>query len=355
MRRVDSELLAIAARINKKLGEGTIVLGSEISKEEIGRVTSGSLSLDIALGGGWPLNRWSEIIGYESAGKTLIALKTIAANQARDKSWTTVWIDAEQCWDKRWVRQLGVDDSRVIVVNDNGTETAYQATIDYLMTRKIDCIVVDSLPALVPEREDDNMVGEMAPGLGALLTGQFFRKQQPAMKRSLVKDERPVLGLMINQWRDRIGVMYGDPRTTPGGRGKNFYYAIRLEVKRDDWIEESDLRIGQTIKASCIKNKTAPPQRIAVFDFYFADTEDGKFRAGEYDRQKEIVASALMHKLIARSGAYYSIGERKWQGKETLLAALRDEPALLAELEGEVRQVVFPRERAVKRTVRPKK
>jgi recombination protein RecA len=349
---MDAAIGALVKKINAKLGEGTIVLGSEIDVELVPRAPSGSLAVDIALGGGWPLNRWTEIIGYESAGKTLLALKTIAANQARDPEWTAVWFDAEQCWDKRWARQLGVDDARVLVMKDNSMESVYGSCIDFLDTRKVDCIVIDSLPALVPEREDDNNMGEITVGLGALLTGQFFRKQQPASKRSMTESERPVLGLMINQWRDRIGVLFGDPRTTPGGRGKNFFYSIRVEVKRDDWIEEDDLRVGQTIKATTIKNKTAPPQRSAVVDFYF--TEAGPFKAGEFDRVKEIVAIALAHKLIGRGdsgkSSWYEYGGERWRGRENVVEALRDRPELFTALEAEIRQLLF--RPAVKRTVR---
>jgi recombination protein RecA len=337
---MDASIKAIMTKINHKLGEGTIILGSDIELEIRPRCPSGSLSLDIALGGGWPLNQWCEIIGYESAGKTLVAMKTIAANQAQDPNWTALWFDAERSWDKRWARQLGVDDKRVIVMADNGMETVYQACIEFLGTRKVDCVVIDSLPALVPEREDENDIGAMAPGLGAILTGQFFRKQQPATKRSMTKTERPVLGLMINQWREKIGVMHGDPRTTPGGRGKNFFFVVRLELKRDDWIEEGDFRVGQTIKAHTVKNKTAAPQRTAIFDFYFADA--GEFQAGEYDKAKEIVAVGLMHKLVGRAGAFYSYGGQKWQGRDRLLDALRTQPEMLAGLEAEIMSTLYP-------------
>lgn len=347
---MDSQIAALMKKVNSKLGDGTIILGSEMSKEARPRCPSGSLTLDIALGGGWPLNQWCEIIGYESAGKTLVALKTIAANQARDPKWTALWFDAERSWDRDWVRTLGVDDKRVIVMTDNGMETVYGTCIEFLSTQKVDCIVIDSLPALVPEREDDNAMGEMTPGLGALLTGQFFRKQQPATKRSLVKEERPCLGLMINQWREKIGVMYGDPRTTPGGRGKNFFFVVRLEVKRDDWIEDGDFRVGQTIKAHTIKNKTAPPQRTAVFDFYFAKA--GEFEAGEYDKPKEIVAVGLQHQLISRSGAFYSYGQKKWQGKQAVLDALRGDAELLGALEDEVMAQLFPTAGVSKRRIK---
>lgn len=338
---MDAALQAIINRINKKLGDGTILVGSQIVREVIPRCASGSLSLDIALGGGWPGNQWSEIVGYESAGKTLIALKTIAANQARDPKWTAVWFDAEQCWDRKWARQLGVDDKRVIVMSDNGMETVYQTCIDFLSTRKVDCIVVDSLPALVPEREDEKEMGELTVGLGALLTGQFFRKQRSATRRSLTIEERPVFGLVINQWRDRIGVVYGDPKTTPGGRGKNYSFVVRVEVKRDEWLEDGDFRVGHTIKAHCIKNKTAPPQRTAVVDFYFVDS--GPFTAGQFDSAKEIVALGLKYQAIERAGSFYSYGDQRWQGRERLLNALRDEPELLKALETEVLNYAFKR------------
>lgn len=332
---MDAALRATIQKINEKLGEGTVVLGSEIKRELLPRCTTGSLSLDVALGGGWPMNQWNEVVGNESSGKTAIVLKTIAANQARDKQWTAVWFDAERSYDPTWAAKLGVDNERTIVVAENGMETVYQATIEFLAGQNVDAVVIDSLPALVPEREDDSSMDDMQVGLGALLTGKFFRKQQGATKRSLIKAERPVVGIMINQWRDKIGVMYGDPRTTPGGRGKNFFYVTRLEVRRDEWIEEKSIRYGQTIKANVLKNKTAVPHKVAMMDFYFDDL--GSFNAGEYDRVKEIVNVGVLQGIIRQAGGWYRRGEeQKWKGRQGLYDALRKDAKLAGEIETEV-------------------
>lgn len=331
---MDAALRATIQKINEKLGEGTVVLGSEIRRELLPRCTTGSLSLDLALGGGWPMNQWNEVIGNESSGKTAIVLKTIAANQARDKKWTAVWFDAERSYDPTWAAKLGVDNERTVVVAENGMETVYQATIEFLQGQNVDAVVIDSLPALVPEREDDGSMDDMQVGLGALLTGKFFRKQQGATKRSLIKEERPVVGIMINQWRDKIGG-YGDPRTTPGGRGKNFFYVTRVEVKRDEWIEEKQTRYGQTIKANVMKNKTAVPHKTAMMDFYFDDLKP--FDAGSYDRVKEIVNVGVISGIIRQAGGWYRRGEeQKWKGRIGLYEALRKDEALAREIETEI-------------------
>lgn len=350
---MDAALKATIEKINSKLGEGTVVLGSEIKREFAPRCTTGSLSLDVALGGGWPMNQWNEVIGMESSGKTAIVLKTIAANQARDKQWTAVWFDAERSYDPEWAAKLGVDNARTIVVSENGMETVYQATIDFLQSQNVDAVIIDSLPALVPEREDDATMEDLQVGLGALLTGKFFRKQQGATKRSLIKAERAVVGIMINQWRDKIGG-YGDPRTTPGGRGKNFFYVVRLEVKRDEWIEEKQTRYGQTIKAYTMKNKTAVPHKTAMMDFYFDDL--APFSAGEYDRVKEIVNVGVLSGVIRQAGGWYRRGEeQKWKGRQGLYDAFRKDETLCGEVEAEVlaaclhKPVQAPQKRSVTR------
>jgi recombination protein RecA len=315
----------------------------------------------MALGGGWPMNQWSEIVGDESSGKTLIALKTIAVNQARDPKWMSVWFDAEHAYDPVWAAKLGVNSERVIVIPEQGMERVYQMAIDFLQSREVDAIVIDSLPALVPEREDDASMEDFQVGLGAFLTGKFFRKQGGATKRSLAEQERPVLGLMINQYRERIGIMFGDPRTTPGGKGKNFFYVTRVDVRRDEWITEKsageDRRYGQTIKARVFKNKTAVPHKVATMDFYFDDHPP--FKAGEFDTGKEIVNLAVLRNIVTRGktgqSSFYRFGEQGWRGREALYKALRDDPALYEALRVAVvapKAVAAPR-RAVTR--RPKK
>ena len=322
--------------INKKMGKDTIVKGSDIT--QFGqRFTSGSLSVDVALGGGWPVNQWHEIIGEASNGKTALALKTIAANQKRDPNFTAVWVAAEE-WVPDWAATLGVDPERVYVVSTNIMEEAYEAVIKLTESKEIDCIVLDSLPALVPSSEDEKEMEESTVGRGALLTNKFFRKVGKASKRSLTEPERPFIGIIINQWRSKIGVMYGDPRTTPGGLGKDYSYFTRVIVKRDDWIEagtgQEKRRVGQTIKFQILKNKSAAPHAVAVADFYFAD--GGDVPVGDFDFAKEIIAMGILNKVITRAGAYYRYGESQWQGQDGMLSAIREDIDLKEALERDV-------------------
>jgi recombination protein RecA len=336
----NAELLKVINKINKKFGEDTIIRGEDIIDTH-GRMTTGSLSFDVALGGGWPVNQWHELIGEESNGKTAVALKTVAANQERDPEFTTVWVAAEE-WVPSYAEMCGVDLSRVFVISTNVMEEAYEAVIEIVESKSVDCVVIDSLPALIPSAEDDKEMDEATVGRGALLTNKFFRKIGKASKRSLTENERPFIGIMINQWRDRVGVMYGDPRTTPGGKGKNYAYFTRVEVKRDDWIDagtgQEKYRVGQTIKVKTIKNKSAPPSQTAFMDFYFGT--GGIVDRGQYDFAKEIVAMGIINKVITRAGAYYryTINEeqRQWQGADALLASIREEVELKEALEEDV-------------------
>jgi recombination protein RecA len=334
---INAEAQKVAAAVNKKLGPGTVVLGSEIRHDLVPRIPSGSLALDVILGGGWPANQWSEIVGEESHGKTCIALKTIAANQERDPDWTAVWIAAEQ-WVPQYARMLGVDVARVLVVETNVMEEAYGAVVDFTESKAVDCIVLDSLPALVPAEEDEKDMDGNTISAGARLTGKFFRKVGKATRRSLIEHERPILGLIINQFRQKIGVLHGDPRTTPGGVGKNYSFFVRLEVRRDEWVEigssGSKTRIGQSIKCRTIKNKTYPPQQLAYFDFYF--DQGGPVPPGSYDFAKEIVSVGILREVIERRGGWFYYDDRKWQGAPALLASLREEIRLKEGLERDV-------------------
>ena len=318
----NAELLKVINKINKKFGEDTIIRGEDIIDTH-GRMTTGSLSFDVALGGGWPVNQWHELIGEESNGKTAVALKTVAANQERDPEFTTVWVAAEE-WVPSYAEMCGVDLSRVYVISTNVMEEAYEAVVQLTESKSVDCIVIDSLPALIPLAEDEKEMDGFTVGRGALLTNKFFRKIGKASKRSLTENERPFIGIMINQWRDRVGVMYGDPKTTPGGKGKNYAYFTRVEVKRDEWIDagtgQEKYRVGQTIKVKTIKNKSAPPSQTAFMDFYFGT--GGIVDRGQYDFAKEIVAMGIINKVITRAGAYYryTIGgeQRQWQGADSM-------------------------------------
>lgn len=339
MSRLD-DVKAIAAEINKKHGSDMVVLASDVS-DIVPRVTTGSLGLDVILGGGWPANQWNEVIGDESSGKTAIVLKTIAANQKRNPDFITVWIASEK-WVSEYAEMCGVDLDRVLVVETNDMEEAYDTAIRFAESKEIDCIVIDSLPALVPSAEDEKDMEGSTVGRGALLTGKFFRKVGKATKRSLTESERPVLGIVINQWRQKIGVMYGDPRTTPGGVGKNYAYFVRIEVRRGDWIEagsgKDKERIGQTIQIRTIKNKTAPAQRVAMVDFYF--DEGGTVTPGHYDIIKEVVTLATMEEIITRRGAYYEYDGNRWKGKDALFDGIRDDEDLYFALRKEVMDVL---------------
>jgi len=332
---LSAEALKIAAGINKKLGANTVVLAGDTHIPN--RITSGSLTLDVVLGGGWPMNRWVELMGEASHGKTAIALKTIAANQIKDPNFTAVWVAAEE-WVPAYAEMCGVDLSRVYVISTNIMEDAYEAVIEIVESKSVDCVVIDSLPALVPSSEDAKEMEESTVGRTALLTNKFFRKVGKASKRSLVESERPFIGLMINQWRSKIGVMYGDPRTTPGGLGKDYAFFTRIEIKRDDWIEvgtgQEKHRVGQTIKIRTLKNKSAPPSQTAFLDFYFAP--GGDIDRGNYDFAKEVVAMGIINKVITRAGAYYRYAERQWQGADAMLSSIREEIDLKETLERDV-------------------
>lgn len=328
---IGSEALKIAAGINKKLGAGTVITANQARLPE--RITSGSLTLDVVLGGGWPMNHWVELVGEASHGKTALALRTIAANQERNENFIAVWIAAE-AFDSQYAELCGVDTSRVLLVETNSMEDAFDSVIQFMESKAVDMVVVDSLPALVPSAEDEKHMEEFTVGRGALITNKFFRKVSGVTKRLMDGSERPILGIMINQYRMKIGVMHGDPRTTPGGLGKDYAYSIRCEVKRDEWLDvgtgENKRRVGQTIRVRTIKNKTFPPQQTAYMDFYFS--EGGEVDPGAYDSGKEIIAMSLLNGVVERRGGWLYYNDRKWQGSINLLNSIREEIDLKEDL-----------------------
>ena len=337
---ISPRLRAVMTKVNKELGPDAVTLGS--TYPPIQRCTTGSLSLDVVLQGGWPLNQWSELIGLESSGKTAVALKTIAANQALNPSWTAVWIAAEG-WVEQYAVMCGVDTSRVLVVDTNSAEDAFQATLDFAESREVDGVFIDSLPMLSSTAEDEKDMDGFSPGRMAVLTGQFFRKARKATRRASDGTERPVLGLVINQWRDKIGVLHGDPRTTPGGKGKNYAYYVRVDLARDEWLTEgtgnAKRRVGQTIKARVIKNKSGPGEPVAAVDFY--NREGAAVPAGQYDIAKEIVSLGILRGVIEQTSAgRYAYEGRKWHGAPALLSSIREEVELAASLDREVRDTI---------------
>ena len=327
----------IVSSVNKKFGEDVMVKGSRIA-DKLPRITTGLLAFDMMLGGGWPVNQWSEIVGDESSGKTAIAYKTIAANQEKDPDWVALWVAAEE-YVPEYAEAIGVDLDRLWVVETNMMEHAYDLIIKTMDNRAVDCVVLVSLPALIPNNEWDKDMEEFSVGLGARLTSKFFRKSAKAQRRSLIHEDRGCTGLIVNQWRQKIGVMWGDPRTTPGGLAKNFSYFARVEVKRDEWLKEGKQAVGQTIKGRTIKNKTYKPQQQAVVDFYFADSMG--FHPGSFDTVKDVVNIAVACELITRSGAFYYYGDQKWQGKDKLLAGVREDLDLQEELKATAMHMVF--------------
>ena len=324
-------------QINKKHGEGTLVKANDIPAVTA-RFPTGSLALDVILGGGWPANQWHEIVGSYSDGKTSLAYQTVAACQRLYPEHMTLWVAAE-AFNPEFADAAGVDRSRVFLYESNIMEDAYEMMANAAESRNFDLVVLDSLPALTPATEDEKTMEESTVGRGALLTNKFFRKVGAATKRSLVDpDDPPFLGLIINQWRMKIGVMYGDPRTTPGGMGKDFAFYTRVEVKRAGWIEhgtgDSKIKVGQEIRFRTIKNKSAPPDRTASTDFYFSSIEGHP--AGSFDTAKEVFALGIYYGIIQRAGAYYSYGDVRVQGRDAMLAELRSDLTLSEQLAKEV-------------------
>lgn len=292
-----------ARKINARKGmAGTVVVASK-QLPPPPRVTTGSLAFDLAMGGGFPANNWTEVVGQESHGKTTMVLKAIAANQKRNPDFSVIWVAAEP-FDDSLAEMCGVDRDGVFLIETNIMEEAYQHLIDAMDDRAADMFVLDSYPALVATQEDEKDMEGYTMG-GAKVTNQFIRKATKAGKRSLTDpDDRPFVGIFINQWREKIGVMHGDPRTTSGGKGKNYWCYCRLDVKRDEWIVNSAKeKVGQAIKIVVMKMKGARPQQIGVTDYYFADHDD--FTAGEYDVFKMTVNLAVLFDVIQRSGSGY--------------------------------------------------
>jgi recombination protein RecA len=337
--RLDTQ--ALMAEINKSFGEGTVLVASTIAVPR--RFTSGSLALDIALGGGWPGGQWVEIIGKESAGKTAVALKTIAANQKLDPDFEVLWIAAE-AFDTDQATALGVDNTRIAVVPTQEMEFAFAVMLEAAESRAVDCIVLDSYPALIPGEEAEKAMDEFTTAVGARLMNKFARKAGKATKRDVNGTERPLLGIIINQFRDKIGgfARYGTPQTSPGGHGKDYFFYARLEVSRDEYIVEKrpgiadPVKVGQSIKMRTIKNKAAAPQQTATVDFYFRGAPHLGFERGDYDTGKEYFTMGVLFGVVRKSGAWFTYSDRKWHGKDSAITDLRSDKTLQSEIALEV-------------------
>lgn len=322
---ISAEVRAVCAAINKKHGEGSIVVASDIQKQQ--PFPTGSLSVDAMLAGGFPANQWTEVIGKESAGKTSFIHKAIAANQKANPDFVTFWVGAED-YEPVWAQKLGVDVSRVVSYPTRVMEEAYDAMLAAVASKAFDCIVLDSYPALSAETEVQNDMEDWTVGLGARFTNKFFRKMGSAGLRA--DGERPFFGIFINQYRVDIGAYSprGPALTTPGGNGKNYAFYARLKItKKEDILaagaEGVKKRVGHVMNFLTVKSKVSPPGQTMSVDFHVEDTAAG-LRCGDYDVAKELMALGVYNGVIDRTGAFFSYGGQRWHGKDALLAGLRE-------------------------------
>jgi recombination protein RecA len=328
--------------LNKDFGVNTAFVGTDLVVPK--RFPSGSIALDVALGGGWPGNKWVEVIGKESAGKTAIVLKTVAANQAIDPEFTCLWIAAEE-YDTDQATALGVDNSRMIIIPTQRMELAFETMLVGAESRGVDMISLDSYPALTPSEESEKAMDQFTTAVGARLMNKFTRKAGVATNRAADGTERPFLGVIINQYRDKIGGWAPNgmvPQTTPGGHGKDYFYHARVEVSRKKYLTEKragipdPVNVGQVIQLRTIKNKSAAPQQTAEVDFYFRGAPSLGFERGQYDIGKEFFTMGVLFGIIKKSGGWYSYGEEKWQGQDSVKEAIRADHGLREAVEEEV-------------------
>lgn len=338
-----SEALALAAEVNKKFGERTVIVANDIHLPD--PFPTGSLSLDVALGGGWPANQWSEIVGEESNGKTAVVLKTVAENQRLNPDFTTLWIAGEH-YDAAQAEALGVNNDQVIVIPTQDMTFAFDQVVKFLAAHAVDCVVIDSYPALIPPEEEDKSMDDVQVALGARITGKFFRKVGPAGKRDT--GDRPFVGLFINQWRDKIGGFspQGTPKISPGGKAKNYAFYVQVDVKRTEFFVENvpgknkKIQVGQVIKVTTRKNKQAPPRQTAEIHFFFRDAPQHGMKRGDYDVVEELVNLGIFYDVIDRRGKYYHIGDEKIEGRTAMEDRIREDMDLRDYVDFHVRDIV---------------
>jgi recombination protein RecA len=317
--------LAIA-QIERQFGKGAVMrLGSGAPLEEIAVVPTGALSLDAALGvGGLPRGRVTEIYGPESSGKTTLALHVVA--EAQRLGGIAAFIDAEHALDPLYAGKLGVNTDELLISQPDTGEQALEITETLVRSNAVDVIVIDSVAALVPRAELDGDMGDSLPGLQARLMSQALRKLTAAISRS------GTVVIFINQIREKIGVMFGNPETTPGGRALKFYASVRIDVRRQDAIKQGTESLGVRTKAKVVKNKLAPPFREAEFDMIYGE---GISKTGT------ILDAGVEQEVIEKSGTWYTYkNERIGQGRENAKKWLQDNPVVLADLEAKIREAL---------------
>jgi len=312
-------------KLEKNYGKGTIMKLGDSVIEPIEVISTGSIGLDIALGvGGLPKGRVVEIYGPESSGKTTLAIHAIAESQK--KGGIAAFIDAEHAFDRFYAKKLGVDVENLLISQPDNGEQALEIADNLIRSGAIDILVIDSVAALVPKAEIEGEMGDSKMGLHARLMSQALRKLTGTISKT------GCCCIFINQLRDKIGVMFGNPETTTGGNALKFYASVRLDVRRISQIKDSDEVSGNRVKVKIVKNKVAPPFRIAEFDIMFGE---GISKAGE------IIDLGVEHNIIKKSGSWFSYGEtRLGQGRDAVKQLILDNPELMDELEGRIKEEV---------------
>ncbi|MEB3187928.1 MAG: recombinase RecA [bacterium] len=310
------------AGIEKQFGKGSIMKLGDHARMKVGVVPTGILSLDIALGvGGLPKGRIVEVYGPESGGKTTVSLTVVA--QVQKLGGTAAFIDAEHALDPQYAARLGVDIDNLLVSQPDTGEQALEIADALVKSCAVDIIVVDSVAALVPKAEIEGDMGDSHVGLQARLMSQALRKLTATVGKS------NCIIIFINQLREKVGVMFGNPEVTTGGRALRFYSSVRIEVRRVETLKKDGVEIGNRVKTKVVKNKVSPPFRVAEFDLIFGE---GASREGC------ILDLAVEHELVRKSGSWFSYGEHRiGQGRDGAKTFLRENPDLLNEIEQMVR------------------
>ncbi|MFZ1250145.1 MAG: recombinase RecA [Candidatus Microsaccharimonas sp.] len=315
-------------QINKQYGDGAIRRLGDTKTVDVELISSGALSLDLALGGGYPKGRIVEIYGPESSGKTTLTLHAIA--EVQKKGGTAAFVDAEHALDPAYARRLGVDTDNLLVAQPDNGEQALEIVETLVRSNAVDLVVVDSVAALVPQAEIEGEMGDSHMGLQARLMSQALRKLTGIINKS------KTIVIFINQIRMKIGVMFGNPETTTGGNALKFYASVRMDIRRTGQIKSGEEIIGNRTKVKIVKNKIAPPFRAAEFDIMY---NEGISRTGD------VLDLATLHNIVEKSGAWFGYGEGKiGQGREASKQYLASNPQILDEIEAKVREKVATEE-----------
>ena len=326
-KRREAALDAALKQIEKNYGTGSIMRLADDQVVAVKGIPTGALSLDIALGGqGMPRGRICELFGPEGSGKTTLALHVIA--NAQQSGGVAAFIDAEHAMDPTWARKLGVDLEQLLVSQPDTGEQALEICEMLVRSNAVDVIVIDSVAALIPRAEIEGEMGDTHVGLQARLMSQAMRKLVGAIGKS-----RTCL-IFINQIRMKIGIMFGNPETTPGGRALKFYSSVRLDIRRTSTIKEGDQAVGNRVRARVVKNKIAPPFKTAEFDIMF---DSGISATGD------LIDLGLQHNIVEKQGAWYSLGDvRLGQGRENSKSFLAANTDLATELRQKILQQISP-------------